>query len=83
MSARKPRYFRVVYLDRDAKTCNVSDIVTDDTVVTNETVRLQGNGRNVNISTTEPQKDMKRVPSAESLLKNMPTGYVYDPNLYW
>ena len=83
MPARKPRYFRVIYYDRDNLTCNVSGIICDDTAVTNRTRELQKTGRNVNISTTEPQVDSNDVPSIESLLKMLPAGYRHDPELSW
>ena len=83
MSARKPRYFRVIYYDRDQLTCNVSEIISDDTAVTNRTCELQEAGRNVNISTTDPQVDRENVPSIDSLLKMFPAGYRHDPNLFW
>lgn len=83
MPARKPRYFRVIYYDRDKLTCNVSQIISDDTAVTNRTCELQKAGRNVNISTTDPQLDMQKVASIESLLKELPLGYRHDPNLSW
>jgi hypothetical protein len=83
MSARKPRYFRVIYYDRDKLTCNVSQVVSDDTAVTSRTCELQKAGRNVNISTTGPQLDKKDVPSIDSLLRTLPPGYRYDPDLFW
>ncbi len=83
MSARKPRYFRVFYYDRDQLTCNVGGIISDDTAVTNRTCQLQETGRNVNISTTDPQLNSNAVPSIDSLLKILPDGYRHDPNLSW
>ena len=83
MSARKPRYFRVVYLDRDANKCGVSDAISDDTEVTRRTVELQRAGRHVNITTTDPQTDIGKVPSVTSLLAGIPHGYTYDPKLRW
>jgi hypothetical protein len=83
MAARKPRYFRVIYYDRDQLTCNISEIISDDTAVTNRTCELQETGRNVNISTTDPQVDRKNVPSIDSLLKMLPAGYRYDQDLSW
>lgn len=83
MSARKPRYFRVIYYDRDQYTCNVSEIICDDTAVTNRTCELKKTGRNVNISTTEPQVDRNDVPSIEQILKTLPAGYRHDPGLSW
>ncbi len=83
MPVRKPRYFRVIYYDRDKSTCNVSEIISDDTAVTNRTCELQKAGRNVNISATNPQVDRKKVPSFEYLLKTLPAGYRHDPNLFW
>jgi len=81
--ARKPRFFRVIYYDRDAKTFNVSDIVSDDTAVTNRTFELQKVGRNVNITTTTPETDRERVPTPQVLFAGMPAGYRHDPNLRW
>jgi hypothetical protein len=83
MPARKPRYFRVIYYDRDKCTCNISGITCDDTAVTARTCQLQQQGRNVNISTTDPETDKSRVPSAESLLRQLPDGYTHDPELSW
>jgi hypothetical protein len=73
-------YFRIVFIDDEALTTNVSDIVTDDTAVTNQTTELQQSGRQVRISTTIPQKDIRLVPSAESQRLE---GYEPDPNLHW
>lgn len=83
MPARKPRYMRVIYYDRDELTCNVSGVITDDTAITNRTCELQESGRNVNISNTTPEIDCSKVPSKESLLKELPEGYQYDPGLFW
>lgn len=83
MSTRKPRYFRVIYYDRDKLTCNVSDIISDDSFVSSRTCELQASGREVNISTTDPQVDRRNVPSIESLLEMLPNGYRYDPKLFW
>ena len=83
MPARKPRYFRVIYYDQDQLTCNVSAVISDDTAVTKRTCDLQKAGRNVNISTTNPQMDSKTVPSIDSLLKTLPGGYRHDPDLSW
>jgi len=83
MPAKKLRNFRVVYYDRDRLAFNVSEIICDDTAVTNRTCELQRNGRNVNITTTGPEKDRNKVPSIESLLKIYPRGYKYDPELFW
>lgn len=83
MPARKPRYFRVIYYDRDQLTYNISAIISDDTAVTNRTCELQKTGRKVSISTTNPQMDSKQVPSIEFLLGQLPNGYRHDPNLSW
>lgn len=83
MPARRPRYMRVIYYDRDQHTCNVSGVITDDTAITNRTCELQESGRNVNISTTKPEIDSGKVPSKEALLKQLPEGYRYDPELSW
>lgn len=83
MSIRKPRYFRVIYYDRDQLTCNISEIITDDTEVSRRTCKLQDTGRNINISTTDPQRDINKVPSKESLLRELPKGYKYAPDLSW
>jgi hypothetical protein len=83
MPARKPQYFRVIYFDQDKLTCNVSQIISDDTAVTNRTCELQKAGRNVNVSTTDPQLDKKNVPSIESLLEKLPFGYRHDSDLSW
>ena len=83
MPSRRPRYFRVIYYDRDKCTCNVSGINCDDTAVTERTCQLQQQGRNVNISTTNPEKDRTEVPSVESLLGQLPDGYEHDPDLSW
>jgi hypothetical protein len=83
MPAMKVRYFRVVFYNRDARTINFSDIVTDDRIVTDRTDELQCAGRNVNISTTNPETDRKKVPSIEALRVKLPEGYTYDPNLRW
>ncbi len=83
MPARKPRYFRVIYYDRDKRTCNISGITCDNTAVTERTCQLQQLGRNANISTTSPETDKNQVPSVESLLRQLPDGYTHDPDLSW
>lgn len=83
MPSRKPRYLRVIYLDRDQKTGNVSEVICDDTAVTNRTCKLQKAGRHINITTTKPQVVRNNVPSIESLLQDLPDGYKHDPKLSW
>jgi len=83
MPQHKPRYFRVYYLDRDAQTFSISDVISDDTDITNQTVHLQESGRNVNICTTEPKLYVDDVPSVEELVGDAPDGYTLDPQLKW
>lgn len=83
MPARKPRYLRVIYYDRDKLTCNVSEIISDDRAVNNRTCELQEAGRNVNISTTKPEMDSSKVPSIAFQLEQLPSGYRHDPDLSW
>jgi len=83
MSARKPRYFLLTYYDDEAKTINVIGPITDDESITKKTVELRAKGRRVRVSTTEPQMDVKKVPSIRDYLKNAPAGYKHDPNLRW
>ena len=65
------RFFRIIYYDRDARTFNISEVVSDDTSETDRTVELRKIGRNVNISTTTPETDGKRVPSVQELTARM------------
>lgn len=83
MPARKTRYFRVIYYDRDAKTCGISDIISDDAVVETRTTALRSGGREVNISTTTPETDISQVPSIEQVSRRLPEGYRHDPLLSW
>lgn len=83
MPTRKVKYFRVIYYDRDNLTCNISEIITDDTEINEKTCNLLYKGRNVNVSATVAQIDRNKVDSKESLLKTLPRGYRYDPNLSW
>ena len=83
MPTRKPRYFRVIYYDRDALKIGISEIITDDTAVTERTCQLKNAGKNVNISTTGPEKDIRKVPSIDDLVRNLLPGYTYDPSVRW
>lgn len=83
MPASKPRYLRVIYYDRDARTCNASRILTNDLPASARTCKLQRTDRNVNLSSTEPQKDRRKVPSIQSLMSKLPAGYRHDPTLSW
>ena len=81
--SRRPRYFRIVYYDRDAKTFNASEVVTDDSATADRTVELQMSGRNVNISTTNLELAPENVPTLEMLFRGAPDGYKHDPHLRW
>lgn len=83
MVRRKPRYFLLIYKDHDSKTFNVIGPITDDTAVTTQTVKLQEAGQSVNIETTDPQIDPRKVPSVESVIRQGVAGYTYDSNLGW
>ena len=84
MGRRKPRYFLLAYYDRDAKTFNVGNPITDDTLVVERTVALQKLGRNVSISTiSKPETDINKVPDPKDYINSGPSGYKYDPNLSW
>ena len=82
MTRPKRQFFRVIYYDRDARTFNVSEVMSDDRLVTDRTVELQ-RSRQVNITSTNPETDPKKVPSLEKLLTEIPAGYRHDPKLRW
>lgn len=83
MPTRKPRYFRVIYLDLDAQTCNVSEIMSDDTDLMNRTIELQHSGRRVSIATTSPVTSIRDVPTVDTVLAHQLAQYAYDPGLRW
>lgn len=84
MGSRKPRYMRIVYYDRDAKTANVSrEIITNDTEVTHRTSELQRGGRDVYVSVTESVRDIDDVPPVSRVLSQLPAGFTHDPGLSW
>jgi hypothetical protein len=83
MGARKPRYMRVVYLDRDADRERLDG---------DHHGRQRGepadrgaatDGRNVSVQPTAPVLDRASVPSVEALVALFPEGYTRDPNLSW
>lgn len=83
MGVRKPRYFLLFYYNDDAKTFNVTGPITDDTAVTDKTVELQKSGKNLRISTSNPEMDIRKVPNLKNCIHLGPSGYKYDPNLSW
>jgi hypothetical protein len=84
MGSRKPRYMRIIYFDRDARTANVSsEIITNDTEVNHRTSELQRGGRSVYVQTTEPVRDVNDVPPVNRVLAQLPAGFSHDPGLSW
>lgn len=85
MGQRKPRYFMLFYYDDDTKTFNVTGPISDGQAVTSATVKLQESGRNVRISMTNSEMDVREVPAAEYLIKTCKNtiSYRHDPNLRW
>jgi len=68
--------FRVVFKDDDRRTFNFSEVITDDTRVTDRTCELQEQGRHVSITTgTESPSGIKNTFQGY--------GYTFDPNLSW
>jgi len=72
------RMFRIVLKDSDTMTFNYTELMSDDTEITNKTCKLQKQGRNVNICTAE-------ATDSEELIRKTFTSYsfTYDPKLYW
>ena len=73
--------FWLIYVDDDANTFNIVGPLNDDTEITEKTVELQKQNRNVRIYTLEVGKDNK-----ESLInqhQNQFKHLTYDKNLKW
>jgi hypothetical protein len=83
MSDDSPRYFRVIFVDHDAKTVNFSTVLNDDADILERTREQERRGRKVSVSRTTPVEDSRLVPSKESLEAGIESGYKYDPWLGW
>jgi hypothetical protein len=82
MANRKPQYFRIIFLDRDAKEFGISGIITDDTLINEKTCKLQEQGKNVNVTATNLEADSNKVLSKEEIIREYPN-YKYNENLKW
>lgn len=71
------------YYDDDVRTFNVVGPITDDSYVGQQTLDILKSGRKVRISTTDPEIDIKKVPSLVTCINRGPEGYKHDPNLRW
>lgn len=80
------KFFRVVYYDRDNRTFGISEIVNDDTAISDRTVALREQGRDVNVSTTDVCNNACNVKTVERLANEILLSlmdYTYNPNLRW
>ena len=57
--------------------------MTDDRAVEDRAIELQRSGREVSISTTNPETDIRKVPSIGSIVSSLADRYSHDPNLWW
>ena len=83
MTDESPRYFRIIFMDHDAKTVNFSTVLNDDLDIVERTKELERKGRKVSVSRTTPVEDSRLVPSKETLETQIDPGYKYDPWLGW